>query len=103
MSAAGRRSEDISGPAAVAAAIREADFVRLAATADGDALAATGLLVRALEATKTPAELEDNPEYDQLTSRIDDLRSELSDTLGGIEDDEDFIATIRELNDVENS
>jgi len=57
----------------------------------------------ALEATKTPAELEDNPEYDQLTSRIDGLRNELSDTLGGIEDDEDFIATIRELNDVENS
>ena len=54
MSAAGRRSEDASGPAAVAAAIREAGFVRLAATADGDALAATGLLVRALEATETP-------------------------------------------------
>ena len=54
MSAAGRRSEDASGPAAVAAAIREAGFVRLAATADGDALAATGLLIRALEATETP-------------------------------------------------
>ena len=54
MSVAGRRSGDTPEPEAVAAAIREASFVRLAATADGDALAATGLLVRALEATETP-------------------------------------------------
>jgi DNA-binding response OmpR family regulator len=56
-----------------------------------------------LEATKTTAELDDNAEYERLTSRIDELRDELSDTLGGIEDDDDFIATIREFNDVENS
>jgi two-component system response regulator AdeR len=56
-----------------------------------------------LEATKTAAELDDNAEYKRLTSRIDELRDELSDTLGGIEDDDDFIATIREFNDVENS
>jgi two-component system response regulator AdeR len=56
-----------------------------------------------LEATKTTAELADNTEYNRLTSRIEELRDELSDTLGGIEDDDDFIATIREFNDVENS
>jgi DNA-binding response OmpR family regulator len=56
-----------------------------------------------LEATKTTAELADNTEYNRLTSRIEELRDELSDTLGGIDDDDDFIATIREFNDVENS
>ncbi|PSQ41806.1 hypothetical protein BRD14_05635 [Halobacteriales archaeon SW_5_68_122] len=52
MSAAGRPNED--APGRTAAAIREAGFVRLVGTADGDALAATGLLARALEATGTP-------------------------------------------------
>jgi two-component system response regulator AdeR len=56
-----------------------------------------------LEATKTTAELDDNPEYDRLRARIEALRDELSDTLGGIENDDDFIATIREFNDAENS
>ena len=52
MSAAGRSNED--APGRTAAAIREAGFVRLVATADGDALAATGLLARAVEAAGTP-------------------------------------------------
>ena len=51
MSAAGA-SED--APDRAAAALREAGFVRLVATADGDALAATGLLARALDAVETP-------------------------------------------------
>lgn len=46
------RSED--APDRVAAAVRDAGFVRLVATADGDALAATGLLARALRATDVP-------------------------------------------------
>ncbi|MFC7134906.1 MULTISPECIES: response regulator transcription factor [Salinibaculum] len=50
-----------------------------------------------LEATKSRAELAESEEYEKLTSRIGDLRGELSETLGGIEDDEDFIATIRGL------
>jgi len=54
-----------------------------------------------LQSTKTAVELEDSTEYRGLTSRIEELREQLSETLGGIEDDEDFIATIRELNDVE--
>jgi DNA-binding response OmpR family regulator len=48
-----------------------------------------------LEATKSRSELETNGEYQRLTDRIGTLRNKLSDTLGGIEDDEDFIATIR--------
>lgn len=52
MSAAGRPTED--APGRTAAAMREAGFVRLVGTADGDALAATGLLARALEAAGTP-------------------------------------------------
>ena len=56
-----------------------------------------------LEATKASVELEDSDEYDDLTARIDDLRDELSEMLGGIEDDDDFIVTVRELTDAENS
>ena len=52
MSAAGRPHEDAPGHAATA--MRDAGFVRLVGTADGDALAATGLLARALAALDTP-------------------------------------------------
>ncbi|QLH78958.1 response regulator transcription factor [Halosimplex rubrum] len=54
-----------------------------------------------LEATKSSAELADNEEYLDLRERVDDLKEGLSDTLGGIDDDEDFIATLRGLSDVE--
>jgi len=50
-----------------------------------------------LEATKSSAELGESDEYERLTERIDDLQEDLSQTLGGIEDDEDFIATLRGL------
>jgi hypothetical protein len=62
MSAAGRPSEDAPGHAA--AAVRDAGFVRLVGTADGDALAATGLVARALAAVDTPyqASVADVPE-----------------------------------------
>jgi len=56
-----------------------------------------------LEATKTGVELENSDKYDALTTRIDGLRDELAETLGGIDDDEDFIATVRDLNDAERS
>ncbi|MFB6183784.1 MAG: HalX domain-containing protein [Haloarculaceae archaeon] len=52
-----------------------------------------------LEATKSGAELADSDEYNQLQERIEALREDLSTTLGGIEDDEDFIATLRGLSD----
>ena len=54
-----------------------------------------------LEATKSTAELADNDEYIELRERVDDLGEDLGDTLGGIDDDEDFIATLRGLSDVE--
>jgi len=53
-----------------------------------------------LEATKSTAELADNDEYVELRERVEDLEEDLGDTLGGI-DDEDFIATLRGLSDVE--
>ena len=56
-----------------------------------------------LEATKSRAELSDSDEYERLKSRIDELQDELSETLGGIEDDDDFIATIRGIGDGEES
>jgi DNA-binding response OmpR family regulator len=56
-----------------------------------------------LEATKSTAALAENEEYRGLKADIEDLRGRLSDTLGGIEDDEDFIATIRGLSDGEGS
>jgi len=54
-----------------------------------------------LEATKSNPELSESDEYGELQERIGELKTELSDTLGGIEDDEDFIATLRGLGDAE--
>jgi len=54
-----------------------------------------------LEALKSSAELTDNTEYLELESRIETLKDDLSETLGGIEDDEEFIATLRGIGDVE--
>ncbi len=54
-----------------------------------------------LEATKSRAELASNEEYQELKDEIGSLRGRLSDTLGGVEDDDDFIATIRGLDDVD--
>jgi hypothetical protein len=49
-----------------------------------------------LEATKSPGELAESEEYSRLTDRIEALRGDLSETFGGIEDDENFVATIRQ-------
>jgi len=54
-----------------------------------------------LEATKSSAELADTQEYLDLRERVEALEADLSDTLGGIDDDGDFIATLRGLSDVE--
>ncbi len=54
-----------------------------------------------LESTKSRAELAHSEDYEQLRADIEAMREDLSDTLGGIEDDEDFIATIRGLSDDE--
>jgi DNA-binding response OmpR family regulator len=52
-----------------------------------------------LAASKNQAALAGHEEYSDLTDRIDELREELSDTLGGIEDDDDFIATLQRIED----
>jgi DNA-binding response OmpR family regulator len=54
-----------------------------------------------LEATKSNAELSSSEEYDELKAQIDELEDDLSGALGGIEDDDDFIATLRGLSDNE--
>ncbi len=50
-----------------------------------------------LEATKSDAELSESDEYDALKGEIAELQDDLSDTLGGIGNDEDFIASLRGL------
>ena len=55
-----------------------------------------------LEASKSSAELEENDEYNELKREIDELKDELSDSLGGIGDDADFIATLRGLSNGED-
>ena len=52
-----------------------------------------------LEATKNASELSDHDEYERLKTRLDELRDELSDTLGGIEDDDGFVATLRNIDE----
>jgi DNA-binding response OmpR family regulator len=52
-----------------------------------------------LETAKSTAELASSEEYQQLEERIQELRSELTSTLGGMEEDSDFIATIRSISE----
>jgi DNA-binding response OmpR family regulator len=55
-----------------------------------------------LEATKSTAELADNERYAAMKAEIESLRSDLDMALGGVEDDEDFIATLRGLSNEED-
>jgi len=55
-----------------------------------------------LEATKSSAELAESEQYAALTAEIAEMREGLDDTLGGIEDDDDFIATLRGLSNGED-
>ncbi|PSP84628.1 hypothetical protein BRC83_05215 [Halobacteriales archaeon QS_1_68_17] len=54
MSTAGRPATNATAASDVAAAVEGAEFVRVVARPDGDALAAAGLLSRALDAAGTP-------------------------------------------------
>ena len=56
-----------------------------------------------LEATKSTAELTENDQYVALKEEIDSLREDLDVALGGVEDDEDFIATLRGLSNEEDA
>ena len=53
-----------------------------------------------LEATKSSAELADSEEYADLEREVAEVVANLGNTMGDIGDD-DFIATLRELSDVE--
>jgi two-component system response regulator AdeR len=52
-----------------------------------------------LEATASQAAPEESAEYRRLQADIEAMRAELADTMGGVSDDEDFIATIRRLSE----
>ena len=53
----------------------------------------------ALEAEKSPSELEDSDAYQRLQTEIDALSEELDAAVVGMSEDEDFVATIREIAD----
>jgi DNA-binding response OmpR family regulator len=50
-----------------------------------------------LETAKSGAELAESDEHDRLKDRIDELQDDLSRTLGGVEDDADFITAIQQI------
>jgi DNA-binding response OmpR family regulator len=50
-----------------------------------------------LETAKSGAELAESEEYETLKERIAELQEELSKTLGGVEDDADFITAIQQI------
>ena len=52
-----------------------------------------------LEATKGEQALTENEEYRRLSAEIEGLRDRLSETIGDTADDEEFIATIRRVDD----
>ena len=52
-----------------------------------------------LESEKDPATLKDNAEYQQLSKRVSELRSELDETLASFDDEHDISAMYRDLDD----
>jgi len=52
-----------------------------------------------LESEKDPATLESNEEYQKLSERVAELRSELDETLASFDDDHDIEAMYRDLGD----
>ncbi|MFC7135023.1 MULTISPECIES: hypothetical protein [Salinibaculum] len=71
MSTAGRPETDAPAASDVATRLREADFVRLVAAADGDALAAVGLVARALDSDATPYQATVAPVPDDAVRETD--------------------------------
>ncbi|WP_299269458.1 HalX domain-containing protein [Halorientalis sp.] len=56
-----------------------------------------------LETAKSGAELAESDKYARLQSRVADLQEELSQTMGGVEDDTDFITAIQQISGSEDS
>ncbi|WP_458204699.1 exonuclease RecJ [Haladaptatus sp. NG-SE-30] len=73
MSTSGRTaSEDATSASEIAAALRDADFVRFVAQADGDALAASGVLARACATAGIPFQVSTSRFPAQRAERHDD-------------------------------
>lgn len=89
MSAA-RPADEQPAPDDVAAALRDAPFVRVAARADGDALAAAGLLARALREVDIPFQVRTDPDpapdpvADDSLALVVGARAPEADTLVGV-------------------
>jgi len=73
MSTAPAVPEDAADAGEVAAALREAPFVRVVAAADGDALAASGVIARACRAQSTPFQVRVDPVPDPTPAAGDDV------------------------------
>ncbi|WP_224332158.1 exonuclease RecJ [Haloprofundus halobius] len=69
-----RSADAETAPAAVAAALADAPFVRVVARADGDSLAASGILARALRSAEIPfhVQLRPNPTPESAATVTDD-------------------------------
>jgi DNA-binding response OmpR family regulator len=55
-----------------------------------------------LETAKSGAELAESDEYERLQGRIEELQEDLSQTMGSVKDDTDFLTTIQQIGGDEN-
>lgn len=86
MSTSGRAADDADGPAAsdVAASLRDANFVRVLARADGDCLAAAGLLARACADRGVPYQVRVGRFGETLAGLDSEQASDSDDTTVGL-------------------
>ncbi len=90
MSATGREPTPATSPGDLAGSLREADFVRLVSDATGEALAATGLLARALDDTPFQASVVGPFEDPDRTTETD-----VTVAIGGLQSPADITLTDR--------
>ena len=82
MATAGRDATPAPTASDIAAALADAGFVRLIASDDGDAVAATGLLARALSTIGTPFQASVHAPFDATTANTQDAYTV---TVGGLD------------------
>ena len=90
MSATGRPTSEPPSPSDIAPRLRDAGFVRLVAAADGDALAAAGVLADALDTLAVPFQLTVARPWDRADRTTD---ADLTVALGGPATDADVAIT----------
>ncbi|WP_231754679.1 hypothetical protein, partial [Halapricum sp. CBA1109] len=90
MSTTGRPTSEPPSPSDIAPRLRDAGFVRLVAAADGDALAAAGVLADALDALAVPFQLTVARPWDRADRTTD---ADLTVALGGPATDADVAIT----------